>query len=165
MYVAPPDPTPTATPTPKLLLLEYSSEKSKIADLMYPDSLPPPISTQTFYVLLALSLNELHVYAIKGAVFNCSLGSVNLTTSRLYALVNQLQDEGFIDLIGRLPAGKSGKERLHYSISSHGAIRLQEELLRQSHAVKIATANGLLENKTPTDVQRLLLKTKPRTSS
>ena len=108
---------------------------------------------------------ELHVYAIKGAVFNYSLGSVNLTASRLYALVNQLEDEGIIDLIGRRPAGKSRKERQHYAISPHGAIRLQEELLRQNHAVKIAKAHDLLDNKTPTDIQRLLLKTAPKTSS
>jgi DNA-binding PadR family transcriptional regulator len=126
---------------------------------MYPDSPPPPISVQAFYVLLALSGSELHAYAIKGAVYNCSLGSLNLSTSRLYALVTMLSDEGLIDISGRYPAGKSGKERLHYCISAHGAIRLQEELLRLAHAVKIGTANGLLENKTPTDIQRLLLNT------
>jgi len=127
---------------------------------MYPDSPPPPISTQSLYVLLALSNTELHAYAIKGAVYSYSLGSLSLTTSRLYALVNHLDEEGFIDQTGHYPAGKSGKKRLHYTISSHGSIRLQEELLRIKHAVEVAEHKGLLENKTPTDIQRLLLNAK-----
>ena len=124
---------------------------------MHPSSPPPPLSTQAFYVLLALSGNELHGYAIKGAVYNCSLGSINLTNSRLYALIGRLHDEALIELSGRYPAKKSGKERLHYTISPHGSIRLQEELLRQARAVKIARNIGLLDNKTPTDIQRLVL--------
>ncbi len=126
---------------------------------MYPDSPPPPISVQAFYVLLALSGNELHGYAIKGAVYNCSLGSISLTNSRLYALIDHLHDEALIELSGRHPAGKSGKERLHYTISAHGSICLQEELLRQQHAVEIGKSKGFLNDKTPTDIQRLLLRT------
>jgi len=127
---------------------------------MYPDSPPPPITVQAFYVLLSLSNTELHAYAIKGAVYSCSLGSLSLTTSRLYALVGHLYEEGFIEKTGLYSAGKSGKKRLHYTISAHGSIRLQEELLRIKHAVEVAEHKGLLENKTPTDIQRLLLNAK-----
>jgi DNA-binding PadR family transcriptional regulator len=125
---------------------------------MYPDSyLPPPLPTQAFYVLFALARAPLHAYAIRSALLNDSLGSVNLARSRVYTLVAHLQNEALIEPIGPKPAGKSSKERMHYTISPHGTLRLKEELRRLNHAVEIAKSAGLMQNDIPTDIQRLLL--------
>jgi len=112
---------------------------------------------QAFHILFALSRTELHAYAIKSVVMNDSLGSVNLTDSRIRKLLEQLQNEGFIEIAASKPAGKSGIPRLHYRISEHGTLRLKEELTRINHTVKIAKATSLMENETPIDIQRLLL--------
>lgn len=125
---------------------------------MYPYSyLPAPLSAQAFYALLALSRTELHVYAIRSAILNDSLGSINLAQGRVYALINHLHNEGFVEISGTKPAGKSGKERLHYAISPHGTLRLKDEITRLEHAVKIAQSAGLTQSDIPTDIQRLLL--------
>ncbi len=129
---------------------------------MYPNSyLPPPLSIQEFYVLLALSRSELHAYAIIHAVQKDSLGSINLTNGRVYKLVSQLHDIGLIDMISPDPAEQSTKPyskiRVKYSISTNGHIRLQEEMKRLDHAVGIGKATGLLDNPIPTDIQRLIL--------
>jgi|GEM_PF-1659802 len=133
---------------------------------MYPYSyLPKPLRTVELYVLMALSHNSMHAYGIIGVAHKDSLGSVNIPTGKLYPLLTRLCEEGLVDMINSAPAGKSGKERLHYEISEHGKIRLQEEAQRLRQAVEIMQRLGLFENDVPTDIQRLLLgaKTHPET--
>src|SRR5687768_659376 len=106
---------------------------------MYPSThLPPPLPSSRFHILLCLSRGETHGYAIKGAIANDSLGSLKITDGALYATLGKLFDEGFIEITGLAPAGKSGKERLHYGITTAGLLRLKEELKRLQHAVAIA---------------------------
>jgi PadR family transcriptional regulator, regulatory protein PadR len=119
--------------------------------------LPPPLSAAQFYILLALAREERHGYAIAGATWSNSLGSVLLPSGRLYPTIKRLCSESLIDPAGSLPVGKSGQSRMHYVITHHGRIRLQEELSRMKHAVAIGEHAGLLDDTTPTDIQRLLL--------
>jgi len=130
-----------------------------MAVTMYPYSrLAPPLSPHIFYALLALSRTAtLHPYAIRSAVLNDSLGSVDIASGRLYPLITKLTEEGFIDIIGPKPTSKSGKPRMHYAISTHGTLRLKEELTRLNHAIKTAKSAGLLENTLDLDLQRMLL--------
>lgn len=131
---------------------------------MYPYShLPAPLSAAGFYILLSLAHGELHGYALIGACANNSLGSIKLSGGTLYPLLQKLHDEGFVDITGKKPAGKSSKPRLHYALSPSGAIRLQEELQRLDHAVKIGQRAGLMrENQLPADIQHALLELKIR---
>jgi DNA-binding PadR family transcriptional regulator len=126
---------------------------------MYPDVfLPKPLSAQTLYVLLVLSSSSLHIYALKSAILNASLGSVNLSDGRIYTLVRKLHHEGLIELADTAPAGKSGMARIHYTISDHGLICLKEELTRLNHVIKIANHAHLLEHTTPLDIQKLIVR-------
>jgi DNA-binding PadR family transcriptional regulator len=118
---------------------------------------PPPLSANQFYILLALAREDLHRYAIAGTIYNMSLGSVHIARGSLYPAIETLCNQALIDLGNVEPAGKSRKLRTHYALSSHGRIRLQEELTRMKHAVAVGTAAGLLEDETPTDIQRMLL--------
>ncbi len=125
---------------------------------MYPFSyLPKPLGHTDFYVLLVLADKALHAYAIKGAVANASLGSVLLRDGKLYPILTRLAEEGWIEGAGEMPAGKSGKLRVHYRTSEGGLIRLRDEAQRIKHAVEILRTQGLLENDVPTDIQRRLL--------
>lgn len=125
---------------------------------MYPYSYSPkPLPAQSFYILLALSRSELHPYALKNAVFNDSLGSINIDPGRIYRLIEVLHSQNLIDLIGEYPASKGSTPRKHYRISQMGTIRLKEEILRLSHALNIAENAGLTETGIPLDIQKLLL--------
>jgi DNA-binding PadR family transcriptional regulator len=120
--------------------------------------LPPPLSTNQFYILLALAREDLHAYALVGTIYNMSLGSIHITSGALYPALASLEDKALTDPAGHLPAGKSKQRRAHYAISSHGRIRLQEELTRMQHAVEIGKYAGLLDaDQPPTDIQRMLL--------
>ena len=128
---------------------------------MYPYAyLPKPLSAQNLYILLALARSELHTYAIKGAVFNDSLGAVVLDRGRVYRLVEELHGQGLIDLIRAQPARKGTIPRKHYRISAAGTIRLKEEISRLGHIMKIAEKAGLTETGVPLDIQKLLLELK-----
>ncbi len=125
---------------------------------MYPsDHLPNPLKPSDFYTLLALSRGSSHRYALKAIIHNDSLGSVSVPPNKLYPLLAKLHEEGFIELAGKKPSGKSGRLQMHYAISEYGSVRLQEELQRLSHALKIGQATGLMDNTVSTDIQRLLV--------
>ncbi len=112
-----------------------------------------------FYILLVLANGSRHRYAIKGAVANASLGSVMLKDGALYPMLERLCEEGLVDMVSRSPAGKSGKERLHYEISGHGRIRLQEEAQRLRHAVEIMRGMGIFENDVPSQTKQRKVQT------
>ena len=124
---------------------------------MYPYvSSPKPLSHQAFYALLVLARTELHAYAVRDAIINDSLGSVRLSTGRLYALIQDLHEQGFIELTGQQSTNASGILRRHYQTSELGLIRLQEEFTRLNHAVEIGQSHQLC-NDEATELRRLRL--------
>jgi DNA-binding PadR family transcriptional regulator len=124
---------------------------------MYPDThLPPPLPNSEFYVLLALSRSELHGYALNGAITNDSLGSIKLNSGSLYRVLGNLLTDGFIQQSAMSPAGKSGRERMHYRLTTEGKLRLEEEASRLRHAVQIADAAGVFDNEVPIEIRRLM---------
>ena len=133
---------------------------------MYPQSdLPKPLRPAEFYLLLALSHTEAHGYALKAMIRNTSLGSVVVPDNKIYNLISKLADEALIDPVGKQPTNKSNTPRMHYAITQHGILRLKEELIRLGHAVKIGNNAGLRGDTVPTDIQRLLLNSKPESEA
>ena len=129
---------------------------------------PKPLRTGEFYILLALARRPMHAYLLMGEAQKDSLGGVVIKPGKLYPLVTRLHEEGLIDMIGRGPAGKSGKDRMYYAISPYSTLRLKEECQRLNYAVGIAKSAGLLEqDEVPFDIQRLMLnlKTAPEKGS
>lgn len=111
-----------------------------------------------FYILLALSRDESHIYALKSSIWKDSLGSLNVKAERIYPIVEKLQNEGYIELVDQRPAGKQNKPRLIYGLTEHGRLRLAEEFARLDHAVAIMKSGGLGKPQTiDPDLQRLLL--------
>jgi DNA-binding PadR family transcriptional regulator len=127
-------------------------------EYQFPDSLPAPLRHDEFYALLALSRGDEYGYALTAVIFNDSRGSVVIRDDKIYPLIRKLEREVFIELSGEYPTPKSDKPRSHYAITSHGTLRLKEELQRMDHAVKIAQHTGLLNaDEPPLDIQKLLL--------
>ncbi|HVQ45008.1 MAG TPA: helix-turn-helix transcriptional regulator [Candidatus Saccharimonadia bacterium] len=125
---------------------------------MYPHShLPAPLQPAEFYLLLALNRTEAHGYAIRAMIANLSLGSVRIPDSNIYRLIHKLADEAYIEPTGDKPTAKTGTPRTHYTITTHGTLRLKEELIRLDHALKVAQNASLMQDDTPIDIQRLIL--------
>jgi PadR family transcriptional regulator PadR len=116
----------------------------------------PALPNQTFYVLLALSRGEAYAYAIGAIAINDSLGTIKMGDGTLYPLLKRMSEDRLIEEAGLQPAGKSGKDRMHYRLTQEGRFCLEEEAKRFRHAVKIAEAAGLLNNPVPTEIRRLL---------
>jgi DNA-binding PadR family transcriptional regulator len=111
---------------------------------MYPYSfLPKPLKPAEYYILLALAHSPSHTYALIGKVLNYSLGSVTISDKKLYSLIQHLAETALIEPIGEKPSGKSGTPRLHYTLTEHGHIRLQEEFQRLNHAVQLSHNLGI----------------------
>lgn len=109
-----------------------------------------------FYILLSLSREKLHSYAIIGSIWNQSQNTLRVPGGTLYPLLKKMAEESLIEPAGTAPAGKHQKERLHYRITPEGKLRLKEELLRMRHAVRIGEAAGFFNDELPPDIQRLL---------
>jgi DNA-binding PadR family transcriptional regulator len=120
-------------------------------------SAQPPLSHGEFYLLQVLSLGEGHAYSLRGRVASLSLRAINPSSGTFSPLLTRLHDQGYIDILGNKPAGKSGAQRRHYGISELGVLRLKEELVRLRHAVKTAENAGLFADEIPLDIQKLLL--------
>lgn len=121
----------------------------------FPEYPSKPLSAAELYTLLAFVREDLHKYAIKARTANYSLNSLNLEYVQINRLIAKLENESFIEIASIESDGHAGQPRSIYSITEHGRIRLQEDVLRLQHALAIATSAGVLDNQTPIDIQRL----------
>lgn len=124
--------------------------------MSFPTHLPPPITTNEFYVLLALAQDDAHGYGIKTKIWKDSLSAIKLGDGTIYDLVRRMCERGLIEMVGEKPIGQSGKSRITYSLGHHGRTALRYELERLKHAMAIAESAGLLGEPVPTDMDRLL---------
>lgn len=92
-----------------------------------------PLREPTFYILLALSNQKKHGYAIMKDVEMLSAGRVMLSTGTLYGALGRLLDQG---LIRRAPDESEGSEeeagrsRKYYALTQDGRRVLGEEIRR-----------------------------------
>jgi DNA-binding PadR family transcriptional regulator len=118
---------------------------------------PPPLSHAEMYVLLALEDRPMHAYDLQANAINLSLGGLKLSRGHLHGLLLRLAEDGYVTSKGFAPSGPSGRPREQIAITDWGRIRLLEDVLRMRHVVDIAGRDGLLDDETPTDIQRLKL--------
>lgn len=118
----------------------------------------PPLTTNEFYVMLALHENPTHIYQLRARIYDLSLGSIAINAGNLYPIMTRLAEEGWVDTFGEESLGESGRIRRKYGLSDEGIIRLQEEFRRIKHAVMRAENTGLLEPQPlPAELRTLLL--------
>jgi DNA-binding PadR family transcriptional regulator len=102
----------------------------------------PPLSPQTFYLLLALcEKSARYGYALKQQVAEDSASSVVLTDSTLYSALSRLTQQRLIEESpAQLPTRETppGKARRYYRITALGRTCLHQERQRLERATIIS---------------------------
>jgi DNA-binding PadR family transcriptional regulator len=118
----------------------------------YPRRRPPaehlPLTVPVFQILLSLSDQELHGYAIIGDIRERTGGEVDLTASTLYAAIKRLLDAGHVEELEERPEpGEDDARRRYYRITPAGLEVARLEVARLQRAVELARRKRLLPRK------------------
>jgi DNA-binding PadR family transcriptional regulator len=103
------------------------------------DALP----AATFHILLALSDDDRHGYAIIQDVAARTGGELKLSAGTLYRSIQRMLDQGLIVEVRDRPAPEFDDERRrYYRITPLGSATARAETRRLTQLVKLATAKG-----------------------
>lgn len=105
-----------------------------------------PLREPTFFILLSISQQEKHGYAILKEVEALSGGKIILSTGTLYGALTRLQDQGLIVRVDTPTQEDSGRPRKAYRLTENGRKLLGAEVSRLQSLVK--TAQSLLPGET-----------------
>jgi len=94
------------------------------------------MSPQVFHILLSLSDQDLHGYAIIADIAQRTDGGVVLTASTLYAALKRLLDEELVEELER-PEGDDPRRR-YYRITRKGRAAGREEAARLDALARMA---------------------------
>lgn len=104
-----------------------------------------PMSPMDFQVLLVLSREPLHGYAIMKAVEEVSSGRVRIEMGSLYRIIGRLLTNGLIEEApDRDDSPRPGRRRRSYRLTPLGVDVARAEALRLRDTVEIALAEELL---------------------
>lgn len=110
---------------------------------------PPPLSTATLYILLALAREDLHGYGIIQEIARQSQGSYRLGPGTLYDNLKKLMDQQFV--IDAPPSARAkDDDRRFYRLTSAGRNALTSEIDRLQSVVR--TAQARLRERNPRSV-------------
>ena len=97
----------------------------------------------TFHILLALSDEDRHGYAIIREVEERTGGELKLSAGTLYRSIQRMLEQGLIAETRERPAPEDDDERRrYYRITPLGAATAKEEARRLSQLVRMARAKG-----------------------
>jgi DNA-binding PadR family transcriptional regulator len=96
------------------------------------------LTETTFYILLSLTPEPRHGYALMKEVQALSEGRLNLSTGTLYGALKRLLEAGWIERADDPEAGESGRERKLYELTEAGQRALQAETARLGKLVRVA---------------------------
>ena len=103
-----------------------------------------PLSVPVFQILLSLSDQDLHGYAIIQDIRARTAGEVALTASTLYAAVKRLLDGRLIEELDTRPGPEDDdSRRRYYSITPLGVDVARLEMARLERALKMARQKKL----------------------
>lgn len=105
-----------------------------------------PLTVPVFQILLSLSDQELHGYAVIQDILARTDGEVALTASTLYAAIKRLLDAGLIDEVDERPDDDDPRRR-YYRILPAGLDVVRLEAARLERAVKMARQKRLTPRK------------------
>lgn len=105
------------------------------------ESLTPAV----FYILLALSRQDLHGYGIMKQVAEDSKGTIKMGPGTLYGTIQRMLKDNLIEE-AETPKNEPERRR-YYRITSRGRKVLSLELTRYESAVKVAKVLKLLPHK------------------
>ena len=97
-----------------------------------------PLTEATFFILLSLTPQPKHGYAIMKDVTNLSDGRVRLSTGTLYGAIKRLLEREWIERREDPGVNNSGRERKAYSLTDLGRRILEAEVERLDNLVAAA---------------------------
>ena len=107
-----------------------------------------PLTVPVFQILLSLSDQDLHGYAIIQDIRRRTGNEVSLTASTLYAAIKRLLDAGLIEELDRRPSPEEDDpRRRYYRITPLGTDVARLEAARLERAVRMARQKKLTPRK------------------
>ncbi|MGD2068872.1 MAG: PadR family transcriptional regulator [Gemmatimonadota bacterium] len=106
-----------------------------------------PLSARDWHVLVALSAQDLHGYAIMKAVDRDSDGRVSAEIGSLYRVLDRLLGDGLVEEVDApegAPDDTRGRPRRYYGLTELGRTALRREAARLRDAVDLARDRDLL---------------------
>ncbi len=97
-----------------------------------------PLREPTFFILLCISPEPKHGYAILKGVENLSGGRVKLSTGTLYGAIKRLLDRGWIRRVDDPLPNSTERERKAYNLTELGRRVLNAEITRLKELVSVA---------------------------
>ncbi len=89
-----------------------------------------PLTETTFYLLLSMSVERKHGYAILKDVVGLSQNRIKLSTGTLYGALSRLLDQGLIVRVEEEDPEEVGRPRKFYALSRMGNKVLEAEMGR-----------------------------------
>jgi DNA-binding PadR family transcriptional regulator len=103
-----------------------------------------PLPPATFHILMAVTDEDRHGYAIIGDVEARTDGELRLSPGTLYRSIQRMLEQGLIVEAKRRPAPALDDERRrYYSITPFGIAVAKAEMRRLTQLVRLARARGL----------------------
>ena len=100
-----------------------------------------PLRQNWFHILLTLSDEPKHGYAIMQEVQERTNGKIKLWPATLYGTIRRLEDDRLIEAIEPLEPDES-ERRQYYAITPFGRRVLHEEVKRLEELVRLAYSRG-----------------------
>ena len=102
-----------------------------------------PLPPATFHILVALSGEERHGYAIIQDVAARTHGALRLSAGTLYRSIARMVEQGLIAETTRRRTVEDDERRRYYRITPFGTAVARAEMRRLSDLVRLARASGL----------------------
>jgi DNA-binding PadR family transcriptional regulator len=103
-----------------------------------------PLPSATFHILMALTDEDRHGYAIIQDVMTRTDGELRLSAGTLYRSIQRMLEQGLIVEARKRPAPALDDERRrYYSITTFGTAVARAEMRRLTQLVRLARARGL----------------------
>ena len=114
------------------------------------DARTNPLNPRDWHVLMALSEEPLHGYAVMKAVERDSGGKVTAEIGSLYRILNRLMSDGLVDETPApddAPEETRGRPRRYYRLTGVGRDVLRQEAVRLQEALDLARDRMLLSER------------------
>jgi DNA-binding PadR family transcriptional regulator len=102
-----------------------------------------PLPPATFHILLALSGDDLHGYAIIQDVAARTGGALRLSAGTLYRSIARMVEQGLITETTRRRSLEDDERRRYYRITAFGTAVARAEMRRLTDLVRLARASGV----------------------
>jgi DNA-binding PadR family transcriptional regulator len=102
-----------------------------------------PLPPATFHILLAVSGEERHGYAIIQDVAARTGGTLRLSAGTLYRSIARMVEQGLITETSKRRSVSDDERRRYYRITAFGTAVARAEMGRLTDLVRLARASGL----------------------